>query len=302
MDEETREWARRNPMKVRNILDHWYAGSDVERQQGMTWYPDAQATCNVIAEDTGLEPSQMAGLVAAYAVQTAWATNIVTAAIVAKSKTPIGGAGSAVMATEVTRAQAQRILNGGHYNDVLKGRKTNAFAHLIFHGGDSPEDEAAGCTRVCIDKHAYSVACGARANDAAYGAAKLQLKGHYENAANCYREAAKIVSEKEDRRIAPHQVQAATWIIRQRLNEKEDKENNRPNRTAQQAQRALARMQQYLHEYHPRALPLVPRSGYSWVDANLITEGSWRGEISQREKASEAPSSELDQKPQSEGF
>ncbi|TQM11052.1 DUF7178 family protein [Pseudonocardia kunmingensis] len=266
--EERREWARvararaqefvrHHPMKVENVLDHWYVGTNDERRQGMDWYVDARATCAVIAQDTGLGQYEVAGLVAVYSVQTVWASTIVTAARVAKSKNPLGGVGSGVMATERTKAQAQRILNGDHYDEVLKGYKTNAFAHLIFYGGDSSEDETAGCTRVCIDKHAYSVACGTRATDAAYAASGLQSKLCYEQAANCYRGAADILSDNQGSYIAPHQVQATVWIVRQRFNESQSKGNNR------RAQRALERMRRYLSENHPRASLLIPASGYS---------------------------------------
>jgi hypothetical protein len=235
----------------------------------MTWYADAHAICEVIAEDTGLQLCQVAALVAIYSVQTVWASTVVTAAVVAERKTPVGGAGSGAMATEHMKAQAQRILNGDHYDAVIRGRKTNAFAHLIFHGGESPEGEAVGRARVCIDKHAYSVACGARATDAAYAAAGLQSKARYEQAANHYREAAKILSKQEGRQLAPHQIQAATWIVRQRLNE-EDEGTSRSSRSrsAEQARRALERMQQYLSEHHHRAALVMPGSGYSQARAD----------------------------------
>jgi hypothetical protein len=262
-------------MKVENVLDHWYRGTDEQREQGMTWYPDARATCDVIAEDTGLELHQVAGLVAVYSPQSVWAATIVTAAMVAQSRIAIGGAGSGVMASEGTKVHAEQILNGYPFSDVLKGYKTNAFAHLIFHGGDSREDKAAGRTRVCVDRHAYSVVCGVRANDAAYGASGLGSRGRrYQEAANCYRIAAKILSEEEGRYIAPHQMQAATWVIRHRLNEEEDMENHRPNRSAKLAQKAVERMQSYFSQHHPRASILLPGSGYSEIGVDAARKSS----------------------------
>jgi hypothetical protein len=275
LEEHGLEFARRNPIKVKNVLDHWYTGTDEEHQQGMAWYPDARATCNVIAEDTGLELYQVAGLVAVYSPQSAWPATIVTAAMVAKSRTPIGGPGSGVMANKRTKLHAEHILSGGPFSDVLKGYKTNAFAHLIFHGGDSQKDKAAERTRVCVDRHAYSVVCGARANDAAYGASGLGSMGRrYEEAANCYRVAAKILSETEGRYIAPHQVQAATWVTRRRLNGEEDMENGRRNRSAKPAQKAMEHMHRYFSEHHPRASLLLPGSGYSPIDADMARESS----------------------------
>ncbi|WP_433287779.1 DUF7178 family protein [Pseudonocardia sp. CA-142604] len=249
-------------MKVENVLDHWYAGSDEERHQGMMWYPRSRAAFSVIADDTDLDLYQVVGLVAVYSPQAPWAASIMTAAMVARSRVPVG-AGSGVMANGWTRVRAQRILNGDLYDDVLAGYKSNAFAHLLYYGGDSPEDETAGCSRVCIDRHAYSVLCGARANDAAYGASGLQGRSRYEEAADFYRSAAATLSKREGRRIAPHQVQATTWIVRQRLNEEEGRARGGRGQGTSSAQRALARMQRYVREYHPRAALLIPGSGYS---------------------------------------
>ena len=249
-------------MKVENVLDHWYAGSDDERHQGMMWYGRSRAAFSVIAEDTDLDLYQVVGLVAVYSPQAPWAASIMTAAMVAKSRTPVG-AGSGVMANGRTKIRAQRILNGDPYNDVLAGHKSNAFAHLIYYGGDSPEDESAGCSRVCVDRHAYSVLCGARANDSAYGASGLQKKSRYEEAADFYRSAASVLSRRGENAVAPHQVQAATWIVRQRLNEEESRSSGRLSQGASNAQRALGRMQQYICEHHPRAVLLIPGSGYS---------------------------------------
>jgi len=243
-------------MKVENVLDHWYAGSDEECHQGMMLYPRSRAAFSVIADDTDLDLYQVVGLVAVYSPQAPWASSIMTAAMVARSRIPVG-AGNGVMASGWTRARAQKILNGYRYDDVLVGHKSNAFAHLIYYGGDSPEDETAGRSRVCVDRHAYSVLCGARANDAAYGASGLQKKSRYENAADFYRSAAAVLGKREGCRIVPHQVQAATWIVRQRLNEEERRASSRLS------QRALNRMQEYVCKYHPRALSLIPGSGYS---------------------------------------
>jgi hypothetical protein len=250
------------PMKVENVLDHWDAGSDDERHQGMMWYARSRAAFSVIADDTELDLYQVVGLVAVYSPQAPWAASIMTAAMVARSRAPVG-AGSGVMANGRTRTRAQRILNGDRYDDVLTGHKSNAFAHLIYYGGDSPEDETAGCSRVCVDRHAYSVLCGARANDAAYCASGLQKKSRYEEAADFYRSAAAILSKREGCCVAPHQVQAATWIVRQRLNEEEGRTSSGLSRGASGAQRALRRMQQYVCKYHPRAYSLIPGSGYS---------------------------------------
>lgn len=249
------EFVQHHPMAVENVLDHWHTGTADERRQGLNWYSDARATCEVLAEDTGLTQYQLAGLVAVYSAQTFWASAIITAAMVAKSRTPLGGAGSGVPATKHMKNQAQRILSGGLYDDVLRGYKTNTFAYLTFHGGDNPEDKAAGCRQVCIDKHTYSVACGPRAADAAYAAAGPHSRIHYQEAADCYRRAADFLSNSQGFYIAPHQVQATVWIVRRRINQSQGQDSKG------RAERALERMRRYLIENHPRAALLVPGSG-----------------------------------------
>ena len=230
----------------------------------MTWYADCQATCVVIAEDTGLTLYQAAGLLAVYSPRSNFSTNLLIAATVAMSRIPMGGPNCGVMATGHMRKQAHRILSGDKLDDVLMRYKTNAFAHLVFHGGDSPKDKATGTSRVCVDRHAYSVACGARANEVAYNASGVSHKRRsYENAANCYRQAADILADREGHHVAPHQVQAAIWIIRQQLNEKEDKASHPSSRSAQQARRSLEQLRRYLDEHHPRASLLIPGDGYS---------------------------------------
>lgn len=230
----------------------------------MRWYADCHATCAAIAEDTSLPLYQVAGLLAVYSPRTNFSTNLLIAATVAKTRIPMGGPNGGVMATEHMRKQAHRILSGDSLDEVLMRYKTNAFAHLVFHGGDSPEDLAAGVRRVCVDRHAYSAACGARANEAAYSASGVSHKRtNYENAANCFRKAADLLTDREGYHIAPHQAQATIWIIRQRLNEKEDKTAHPSSRSAQHARRSLEQLHHYLNKHHPRASLLIPGDGYS---------------------------------------
>jgi hypothetical protein len=141
--------------------------------------------------------------------------------------------------------KAQRIMDGEHHQPVLKAPKTQDFAHLIEHGGYEPqtdEEKASGAEprlsgRVVVDRHALSVAAGRRItdveNDAHQGfpgaASGKHARHYYEHAANTYRNAAAAISQKEGKPVAAHQVQAVTWLVRQRLNTGEDQANANAN-------------------------------------------------------------------------
>jgi hypothetical protein len=283
-----KEWAKRNPINHKNIVDHWDAGTDDEHAAGMTWYNDAHHTAKHIANDTGHHISTVANLISNYSPQTHWATNITSAAKVARTRQPIGGPDNkdgipdvhpetgkvtpkGILASGNQKKAAQRFLDGEHRDDVFSGPKTHAFAHLIEHGGDSPEDQKAGKQRVVVDRHALSVASGARASDAAYSHSGLANKGDYKRAEDAYIKAAKVISKKVGYTVHPHQVQAATWLTRQRLNEQGDREAmSEGSSSASNAQHAIRKMQQYMGEHHPEASLQVPGTGYSHRGANSM--------------------------------
>lgn len=278
------EWHRRNPMHSQNIVDHWHAATDEEKDAGKNWYPDAHHGTASIARDTNTPMHVAAGLVSNYSPQTHWATNIVSAAKVMRTKIAIGGKGNkdgvptpdkkgnivprGILASASQKNKAhEMITNHTHYNDLLSGPKTRAFAHLIEHGGDSPEDRATGKSRVVVDRHALSVACGARASDAAYGHSGLSGKKKYAEAEGHYRDAARQISGHEGEDIQPHQVQATTWLVRQRLNEEHDRTLvGNGSRSAEAAKTAIHTMSQYMGEHHPSASIQMPGSGYSKRD------------------------------------
>lgn len=266
------EWHKRNPMSAQNIVDHWHAATPDEKENGKNWYGDAHHGTRMLAEHTGTPMHVAAGLVSNYSPQTHWATNITTAAKVMRTKQAVGGPGNrdgangkGILASNSQKAKAhEMITNHTHYNDLLAGPKTRAFAHLIEHGGDSHEDLAAGKSRVVVDRHALSVAAGARASDAAYGHSGLSGKKKYSEAEGHYQEAARQISQHEGETIHPHQVQAATWLVRQRLNEEHDRTLvGNGSRSAGAAQTAIHHMQSYMGEHHPSLSLQMPGTGYS---------------------------------------
>lgn len=276
---EGEEWNRKHPVKIKNIVDHWHKATDDEKHDGMNWYADAHHLSKHIANDTGTPMHVMAGLMSNYSPQTHWAANIHNAARVARTKVAMGGPGEGIMASKTQKRAAQRMLDGEHYDKVLSGPKTRAFAHLIEHGDNAPDTEH---SHVVVDRHALSVAAGARATDAAYSHSKLGTKARYDHVSETYRKAAKKISHETGQTVHPHQVQAVTWIVRQRLNEEDDRamsKSGKGSRSASAARRALQHWNDYAGEHHPGAIGMIPGTGYSHApddvknSADLANEG-----------------------------
>lgn len=215
---EATEWHQKNPVHHQNIIDHYNKATADEKHNGHTWYADAHHMAKVVANDTKTPLHTVAGLISNYSPQTQWHSNIMTAAKVAREKKALGGKGSGVFADERQKAAAHRMLNGEHYDHVIKGQKTHAFAHLIEHGGNKDDTKH----HVVVDRHAYSVAAGSRITDAAFGQTKLKTKKGYSHVADAYHKAAQHLSEQHGIKIHAHQVQAVTWLVRQRLNSEEE--------------------------------------------------------------------------------
>lgn len=252
---EADEWHKNHPVHHQNIINHYNQATAEEKHHGHSWYADAHHLAKTVAKDTKTSVHTMAGLISNYSPQTQWHTNLMTAAKVAKEKRAMGGAGSGVFATEQQKHAAHRLLEGEHYDHVLVGHKTRHFAHLIEHGGNKDP----GNPRVVVDRHAYSVAAGARIPDAAFGKVKLKSKRGYEHVANAYHKASKELSKQHGMEIHPHQVQATTWLVRQRLNRDED------NQTAHGkiAQKSAAAWNDYAKQHHPKIVGKEPGSGYA---------------------------------------
>jgi hypothetical protein len=289
------EWAKRNPIHPQNIVDHWNAASPEEKDHGMSWYADAHHTTKILAEGTNTPLHTMAGLVANYSPQTHWATNVITAAKSARLKAGLGGPANhhgfsqypeghpragetrGIMASTGQKENAEKLLqapededearsNGTHYENVFTGPKIKSFARLIHSGGDDHS--------VVVDRHAYSVASGARASDAAYGHSGLGKNKRYRELEDVYRAAAAHISNHEGTTVHPHQVQAVTWLVRQRLNEQGDQALARKGRTsAVAARRSITEMHQYMGEHHPEASQQMPGTGYS-KETGLVAGGT----------------------------
>jgi hypothetical protein len=229
------DWHAQNPVNHMNIVDHYDSATPEEHHDGKHWYKDAQHFSKAVAKSTGVPHHTVAGLTANYSPQTDWHTNMLTASRVARHKKATGGVTQKpyykygkTMASEKQKEAAQRMLDGDHHDSVLKGFKTRAFAHLIEHGGDADHNDP----QVAVDRHAHSVASGARITDAAFGVAGLKGKKKYDELKNSYVQAAAHINGRnnaklgDDHYVHPHQVQAVTWLVRQRRNNQEDLRNS----------------------------------------------------------------------------
>jgi ribosomal protein L37E len=256
-----KKWNEDHPLDPDNIVAHWAGSNDHEKKAGEHWYPDAHYLCKHVGHDTDTPIHTVAGELANYSPQTHWATNMTHAARVCRTKVGIGGEGSGVFATDAQREAADRMIQGEHYKDVLKGPKTSAFAHLIHHGGNEDDDHP----HVCVDRHALSVAAGDRATDVAYSTSGLGGKAKYQHATDVYHEAARRISKIEGRTITAHHVQATTWLTRQRFNENQDRELSKTagSRSAEAAKDAIEKWNEYAGEHHPGLMSKEPGTGYS---------------------------------------
>jgi 8-oxo-dGTP pyrophosphatase MutT (NUDIX family) len=209
-----------NPAKPEHIVKSFMQANEGQRAQGMRWYSDAHLLAGAIAKG---DHAKGAGVLAAYSPKAAWPDNIFNAARSLHEGRALGkGEGASIMGQH--QRTAQKIMDGEHHSKVMKSPKIGDFAHLIEHGDDSPDEKEQGKSRVVIDRHALSVAIGRRVTQSDLDDAPLHSRHYYEHVADQYRTAARQISDKLGTPVAPHQVQAVTWGVQQRANEKADAE------------------------------------------------------------------------------
>lgn len=213
-----------NPVSSANVMAHWHQATDEEKAQGMRWYSDAHLLAHAVAHTYAEgDVGKVAGVLSAYSPRSAWAANMHNAVRSFKEGRALEkGEGVSIMG--VHHSAAQKIMDGEDYDTVLKGPKTNAFAKLIHHGGVDP-DTGEHMPHVVIDRHALSVAAGKRMSEDDAAGFPSSTPHYYNHVAKTYQDAAKHISDTEDTPVAPHQLQAITWLTRIRLNRADDLAN-----------------------------------------------------------------------------
>lgn len=189
----------------RNILSVWYRSNDLDRQQGMDWYYNANVIASKLASRYRTTTSVVCGVIAALSPGCTWERNIEYAeralinhsmGMTANDSLNIGSYGKANM------RKAWRIMNGDDALDVLGGNKVRAFYTLL--------NDPLNSTVCCIDRHAVGIAVGKPVGDKFSKYTSTDKK--YNALANEY---ARIALELG---IMPHQLQAVTWVTWRRIN------------------------------------------------------------------------------------
>jgi hypothetical protein len=205
-----------HPVSAANIVAAFDQASPEETAQGMRWYADAHNLAKAIG---GGDVTKGAGLLAAYSPQSPWPVNMFNASRAVELGHAIGpGEG---MITGSMQHHAAGAMSGlGTEENFGKGApKIHAFAKLIENGGDAPGDTEG---QVVLDRHAMSVAMGVRLPKKEADAAPIDKARYYQHVADQYRIAAAQITARGTP-IAPHQLQAITWLRQQRANAAEDR-------------------------------------------------------------------------------
>lgn len=176
---------------TRNITKVFRQTTADDRIAGLSWYATAR---EVAAALDPADPVRGAAVLAVLSPRTSWPQNVKLA--------QDAYAGRKVGALGANVRKAAAILAGADPEDVVTGAKVRAFWRTIV----DPSDPRA----VVVDRHAFDVACDQVTDDATRGR-YLGRKGKYDELADLYRRAAKIISRETGQTWTPAAVQAATW-------------------------------------------------------------------------------------------
>jgi hypothetical protein len=261
-----KDWVAKRPASHHNIVEHYNSATEHEKAFGHSWYDDAHHLTKHVANDTGTPMHTAAGIVGNHSPQNSWASNIHDAARVMRGKKGIGGTGSGIFASHSQRKADDRMLGGEHYESVMKGHKIRAFTHLIEHGGNKDPNKP----HVVIDRHAAAVAHGDRITDNGYkhGLGGLSSKKLYNSYEQHYHNAAKAINAANPgaEPVHAHQVQAVTWLVRQRRNQAIEQGKSKAGKsgTSSRIERQTKDLDTYMAKEHPKVpFNIRKMSGYS---------------------------------------
>ena len=182
---------------TRNVTSVFRTATPEQIAAATDWYADAHRIAEVLAERHDVTLATAAGVIAALSPLNSWGHNVNLAA---RFLATPGGLTSGYLTANLTKAR--RILNGERPEDVLTSGKVGAFYEGIVRAGNTD--------RVCVDRHAWSVAVNHRYAEG--NIPKLTVK-RYEAAQDAYRKAARILSREYGIRLTAAQVQSVTWIV-----------------------------------------------------------------------------------------
>lgn len=126
------------------ILAYYNLATKREIADGKLWYANAYNTCKQLSELYDVPLFTVVGILAALSPRNKWERNVQDTEAVL-----VHGENATVATFTRNKVKAVRILNGEQPLDVLSGNKVRSFFTCIISNDD-----------VCIDSHAYAVACG----------------------------------------------------------------------------------------------------------------------------------------------
>lgn len=186
-----------------SILAVFFAASEAEKHEGLSWYGRANIVANRLATSYDVNGGlvTVAGVIAALSPNNRWERNVADAERLIKAYC----LGEEIDAIKVctfnkNKDKALAILNGVTPLDVLGGNKVRAFYECIAY----PTSDA-----VCVDGHAYSIWLGERVPTTKTPSISDKL---YSRIADDYRLAAKQINEITKEFYSASQVQAITWV------------------------------------------------------------------------------------------
>ena len=181
------------PEHVQRIMEMYQKATPEFKEGGHSWYEKAH---DIAAKMTPGQVEKGAGIIAALSPQTGWGRNLMLAGQMIKT-------GTAKHTTDSLQ-KAERILQGEHPLDVLRGQKVTSFYKNIVDPSDP--------NPVTIDRHAHDIPMGIAFRGPKKSTEKgpelgLSEKGRYEHFVDAYKNASEQLG------IAiPHKVQATTWV------------------------------------------------------------------------------------------
>ena len=183
-----------------NIKATYQLATLIDKQEGVTWYPRANAICQEVADQTGLPLLQVIAVTAALSPANRWERNVKDM----KNLIHAFVAGGAEEAKEVRcscygamKEKAIKILEADdpdrqECSRLLNGPKIQEFFNSILDSSD-----------VCIDGHAYCIAFGERMTLKEVPSIGVKMRRLIKDA---YAEAS------YDLGLMPSALQAITWV------------------------------------------------------------------------------------------
>lgn len=183
----------RNHAHTRHITAVYRAASDRDRAEGEAWYAEALHVAERVALATGHPVSVAVGVIAATSPRMGWGPNVRLAHRILST----GDTSSGYL--KVGLAAAARILQGEDPLLVLRARKVSNFYRAIV---------SAGVDGVVVDRHALDIAHGERIE----GQRPSPTERQYDDVAERYVRAARVLTRELGRTVSPAEVQATTWL------------------------------------------------------------------------------------------